>query len=166
MEVQILKISLIVAMDKHRVIGQNNDIPWRLPREWKYVKETTMGKTIIMGRKNYESIGRALPGRRNIILTHNKEYSINGCEIAHSIKEVFDLCEKNEEIFIFGGEQIYKLFMPYITKMYITKIDYAFKGDTYFPEVDYSLWNETSVHKGVTDEKNPYEYYFHIYERK
>jgi dihydrofolate reductase (trimethoprim resistance protein) len=160
-----IKISLIVAMDKNRVIGKDNDLPWRLPKEFEYVKKTTMGHTIIMGRKNFESIGRALPGRKNVILTRDKTFSFEGCIIAHSIRDVFDLCKNDEEVFIFGGEQIYEMFLPYVEKMYITKIDYAFEGDTFFPEVNYEEWNEVSVEQGITDEKNPYKYHYHVYEK-
>lgn len=159
-------ISLIAALDHNMVIGKNNDIPWRLPKEWEYVKKTTMGHPIIMGRKNFESIGRALPGRRNIILTRDKGYSAEGCEVVHSIEDIFTSCENEGEVFIFGGEQIYTLFLPYVDKMYITKIHYEFDGDTFFPEINFENWNEVSVEKGTTDEKNPYIYYFHIYERK
>jgi dihydrofolate reductase (trimethoprim resistance protein) len=161
-----LKISLIAAMDENRVIGKDNDIPWRIPKDWEYVKDVTQGHPIILGRKNLESIGRALPNRRNIILTRDESYTFQGCEIAHSIDEVFELCQHEKEIFIFGGEQIYELFLPYVEKMYITKIHHAFEGDTFFPKIDYSEWNEVSVTKGITDEKNPYVYYFHVYERK
>lgn len=161
-----MKVSLIAAMDNNRVLGKENDIPWRIPKDWEYVKNTTEGYPIILGRKNLESIGRALPGRRNIILTRDKGFSYNGCEIVHSIEEVFELCSNEEKIFIFGGEQIYKLFLPYVEKMYITKIHCEFEGDTFFPEVNYKEWSEVSVTQGITDEKNPYTYYFHIYERK
>ena len=160
-----IKVSLIVAMDKNRVIGKDNDLPWRLPKEFEYVKKTTMGHTLVMGRKNFESIGRVLPGRKNVILTRDKDFSFEGCVIAHSIKEVFELCKNDEEIFIFGGEQIYEMFLPYVEKMYITKIDYAFEGDTFFPEVNYEEWDEVSVKLGTTDEKNPYTYHFHVYEK-
>jgi dihydrofolate reductase (trimethoprim resistance protein) len=102
-----MKVSLIVAMDKNRVIGKENDIPWRIPFDWEHVKNTTKGYSIILGRKNLESIGRALPDRRNIILTRDKDYNFGGCEIAHSIEDVFELSKGEEEIFIFGGEQIY-----------------------------------------------------------
>jgi dihydrofolate reductase len=85
--------------------------------------------------------------------------------MAHSIKEVFDLCQNEEKIFIFGGEQIYKLFMPQVKKMYITKIHHEFEGDTYFPVIDFREWKEVYVEKGITDKKNPYTYFFHIYER-
>ncbi|WP_100406972.1 DfrD/DfrG/DfrK family trimethoprim-resistant dihydrofolate reductase [Bacillus solitudinis] len=159
-------ISLIVAMDKNRVIGKENDIPWRIPEDWKYVKNTTKGCPIIMGRKNLESIGRALPERRNIILTRDKDFNFDCCEIAHSIEDVFDLCKEEDEVFIFGGEQIYNKFLPYVEKIYITKIHHEFEGDTFFPEVNFDEWKEVSVEKGVRNEKNPYDYYFHIYRRK
>lgn len=160
-----LIISIIAAMDKNRVIGIGNQLPWRLPKELQYVKNTTIGHPIIMGRKNFESIGRALPKRRNVIITRDKNFSVEGCEIAYSMEDVFELCKNEKEIFIFGGEQIYKLFLPYADKLYITKIHHEFEGDTYFPEVNLEQWNEISVQKGITDEENPYTYYFHIYEK-
>ena len=158
-------VSIIVAMDINRVIGKDNQLPWRLPRELQYVKKTTMGHPIILGRKNYESIGRPLPGRRNIILTRDENFSAEGCEIAHSIEEVYKLCENEEEIFIFGGEQIYKLFLEDTDKLYVTVIHHEFEGDTFFPEIDWTKWKEVFVEQGITDEKNPYEYYYHVYDR-
>ncbi|MEC0268866.1 dihydrofolate reductase [Paenibacillus anseongense] len=160
-----MEIYLIAAMDKNRVIGKDNDIPWRIPNDWRYVNKITKGHTIVLGRRNFESIGKVLPDRRNIILSRDTELNIEGCEMAHSIQKVFDLCQNEEKIFIFGGEQIYKLFMPYVKKMYVTKIHYEFEGDTFFPEIDFSEWKEISVEKGITDSKNPYTYFFHIYER-
>jgi len=158
-------VSIIVAMDINRVIGKENQLPWRLPRELQYVKKTTMGHPIILGRKNYESIGRPLPGRRNIILTRDENFSPEGCEIAHSVEEVYKLCENEEEIFIFGGEQIYKLFLEDTDKLYVTVIHHEFEGDTFFPEIDWTKWKEIFVEQGITDEKNPYEYYYHVFER-
>jgi len=158
-------VSIIVAMDINRVIGKENQLPWRLPRELQYVKKTTMGHPIILGRKNYESIGRPLPGRRNIILTRDENFSAEGCEIAHSVEEVYKLCENEEEIFIFGGEQIYKLFLEDTDKLYVTVIHHEFEGDTFFPEIDWTKWKEIFVEQGITDEKNPYEYYYHVFER-
>lgn len=161
-----MKVSLIVAMDKNRVIGKDNDIPWRIPNDWQYVKKMTTGHSIILGRKNFESIGRALPNRRNIVLTRDLNFSFPGCEIAHSKEEALALCENEAEIFIFGGEEIYKMFLPDVEKMYITKIDHAFVGDTFFPEVDFAEWNEVSVEKGMKNDANPYDYYFHVYEKE
>lgn len=146
-------ISFMVAMDENRVIGKDNKLPWHLPSELQYVKKTTMGHPLIMGRKNYEAIGRPLPGRRNIIVTRNGEYHVEGCEVTHSAEEVFELCQDEEEIFIFGGAQIYDLFLPYVEKLYITKIHHAFDGDTFFPEIDMTDWKEVFVEKGLTDEK-------------
>ena len=161
-----MKVSLIVAMDENGVIGKENDIPWRIPKDWEYVKNTTKGHSIILGRRNLESIGRALSKRRNIVLTRDKGFTFNGCEIAHSTEDVFELCKNEEEIFIFGGEQIYNLFLPYTNKMYITKIHHKFEGDTFFPDVNYDEWNEVSIKKGIMDDENRYNYYFHVYERK
>ncbi|MFS1511474.1 dihydrofolate reductase [Chengkuizengella sp. SCS-71B] len=160
-----MKISLIVAMGKNRVIGRENDIPWRLPRDWQYVKDITLGHPIILGRKNFESIGKALSKRRNIVLTRDRKLSYGGCEMAHSVQDVLDLCKDESEIFIFGGEEIYKLFLPKVEKMYITKIHEEFEGDTFFPEVNLNEWEEVSFKKGITDNKNPYQYDFHVYER-
>lgn len=158
-------ISLIVAMDKNRVIGYENDIPWRIPNDWAYVRETTEGSTLIMGRKNFETIGRALPNRRTIILTRDEEYAFEGCETAHSVEHALEM-SAGEKVFIFGGEQVYKLFMPMVNKMYITEIDGEFKGDTYFPGVDIAEWEEESAVKGVKDKENPHEHIFHVYNRK
>lgn len=160
-----LKISLIVAMDQNRVIGKENDIPWRIPSDWEYVKKITTGSTIILGRKNFDSIGRPLPNRRNIILTRDNQLTLSDCEIAHSLIEVFELCKKEKEVFIFGGEQIYQMFLPYVEKLYITKIHHEFEGDTFFPSINFDEWKEISVEKGVMNTKNPYHYYFHVYEK-
>ena len=153
-------------MDMNRVIGKDNDIPWRIPRDLEYVKSTTSGHPIILGRRNFQSIGEVLPDRRNIILTRDKDFYFEGCEIAHSVEDVFKLTENEEEIFIFGGEQIYDMFLPYVVKMYVTKIHHEFEGDTFFPVVNFDEWKEVSVVKGIKDAKNPYDYFFHIYERK
>lgn len=161
-----MKFSIIVAMDKNRVIGKKNDIPWRIPNDWEYVKNTTKGHTIILGRKNFESIGRVLPNRSNIILTRDTNFTYKECEIVHSLRDVFELCKKRKEIFIFGGEQIYNMFLPYVEKIYITKIHHEFEGDTFFPEVNFDEWKEVSVEKGILNAKNPYNYYFHVYERE
>lgn len=101
-----MKVSLIAAMDQNRVIGKDNDIPWRLPRDWEHVKQITSGHSIIMGRKNFQSIGKALSRRRNIVLSRDRALVYDGCEMAHSIEEVFNLCKNEDEIFIFGGEEV------------------------------------------------------------
>lgn len=161
-----MAISLIVAMDENGVIGHNNSLPWKLPRDLQHVKELTEGSTIVLGRKNFESIGRALPDRRNIILTRNKEFIAKDCEIFYSKEEILQAIEDDQNVFIFGGEEIYKIFMEYVEVIYVTRILHSFEGDTYFPEVDWDQWYKVLEQKGITDEKNIYEHTFFIYEKK
>lgn len=157
--------SIIVAMDQNRVIGYKNQLPWRLPKDLEYVRKTTWGHPIVMGRKNFESIGKPLPGRKNIVLTRNRDYRAEGCHVVHSVEDVFRLCDSEEEVFIFGGAEIYRLFFPYVNRLYITKIFHAFEGDTFFPEYREEEWIEVFRQKGVKDKENPYDYVFMIYER-
>lgn len=111
-----MKISLIAAMDSNRVIGKANDIPWRIPKDWEFVKKITMGHSIVLGRKNLESIGRALPNRRNIVLTRDKSFTFDGCEMAYSIEDVFRLCEDDEELFILVGNRFTRCFCLMLRK--------------------------------------------------
>ncbi|MER1987552.1 MAG: dihydrofolate reductase [Solibacillus sp.] len=129
-------ISLIVAHDKNRVIGYENDMPWHLPGDLQYFKEMTMGKPILMGRKTFESIGRPLPGRRNIVITRNDAYDAEGIETAPSLEAALALVRDAEEIMVIGGEQIFTQALPLAEKLYITLIDHEFVGDTYFPAYD------------------------------
>jgi dihydrofolate reductase len=161
-------LKLIVAMDNNRVIGHDNQLPWLLPNDLQHVKSITMGGTLIMGRKNYESIGRSLPGRQTIVLTRgNSEIKSkdNNYITANTIQDVLDLCAGKDNVFVFGGEQIYQLFMPYVDTMHITRIHQEFKGDTYFPEVDMSQWELVSEEAGKIDEKNIYPHTFYKYKR-
>lgn len=160
-------ISLLVAMDKNRLIGKDNQLPWHLPADLAYFKKVTMGHPIIMGRKTFESIGRPLPGRTNIILTRNQNYEIEGCEVMRSIDDVKKMDEKmNEELFVIGGAEIFKEVLPFADRLYITKIEEVFEGDAFFPEINDNEWEEISVTQGVTDEKNPYRYAYHVYGRR
>ncbi|TDB50315.1 MULTISPECIES: dihydrofolate reductase [Bacillaceae] len=157
-------ISLIVAMDNNRLIGKENDLPWRLPADLQYFKQTTTGHTIVMGRKTFESIGKPLPNRRNVILTGNKDYHHEGVKVIHSVDDLISL-EEESELFVIGGATVYEQTMNVATRLYVTHIEEAFEGDTYFPEIDSSVWKEVSKKQGVKDEKNPYVYYFTVYER-
>lgn len=157
-------ISLIVAMDNNRLIGKENDLPWRLPADLQYFKQTTMGHTIVMGRKTFESIGKPLPNRRNVILTGNKDYHHEGVKVIHSVDDLMSL-EEESELFVIGGATVYEQTMNVVTRLYVTHIEEAFEGDTYFPEIDSSVWKEVSKKQGIKDEKNPYVYYFTVYER-
>ncbi len=157
-------ISLIVAHDKNRVIGYENKMPWHLPGELKYFKDTTMGKPMIMGRKTFESIGRPLPGRRNIIVTRNNEYSVEGIEIANSIDEALELAGDVEEVMVIGGEEIFKLVLPVADRLYITHIEHEFEGDTFFP-IYGDEWKLVSCSDPV-DSTQGYTFKYCIYDRK
>ena len=155
-------ISLIVALDKNRVIGLNNAMPWHLPGELQYFKETTMGKPIIMGRKTFESIGRPLPGRRNIVITRNPQYDAEGIELAYSLEEAIKLAGDVEEIMIIGGQQIFTESLPLADRLYITEIDHEFEGDTFFPE--YEGWQKVSCQEPIQT-PDGYTFQYCIYEK-
>lgn len=157
-------ISLIVAMGKNRVIGLDNKMPWHLPADLAYFKKVTTGHAIIMGRKTFESIGRPLPNRTNIVLTRDKNLLIEGCQIIDSVEEALKLAE-NEMIFVIGGSEIYKQFLPFANKIFITKINENFTGDTFFPELS-DDWQQTSSEKHIPDVKNKYEYEFQVFQKK
>lgn len=127
-------IKLIAALSKNQKIGQNNQMPWHIPKDLEYFKRVTNGHPILMGRKTFESIGRPLPNRRNIILTQNKAYKVEGVEVIHSFKEALFLCQNLNEVFIIGGGEIYSLFLPYADELYLTLIHQSVEGDTNFPD--------------------------------
>mgnify|MGYP001587683861 CR=1 FL=1 len=160
-------ISLIAAIGKNNELGKENDLLWRLPADQKFFRETTSLHAIIMGRKTFESIGRPLPNRRNVIITRDVNYKKAGVEIVHSLAAVLDLFpDQKEEIFIIGGAEIYKQAMPIADKLYITHIDAEDKkAEVFFPEIAPMFWNEVSCKKHKKDEKNPFNYTFSIYEK-
>lgn len=155
-------ISLIVAHDKNRVIGYENKMPWHLPGDLQYFKDMTMGKPIIMGRKTFESIGRPLPGRRNIVITRNDAYSAQGIETVSSLDAALALVKDVPEIMIIGGAQIFEQAMPMADKLYVTLIDQEFKGDTYFPR--YDGWRLTSSQQAI-DSGAGYSFRYCIFEK-
>lgn len=157
-------ISMMVAIGKNRVIGRNNKLPWHLPADLAYFKKTTTGHTVIMGRKTFESIGKPLPNRRNVVITRNKDYKAEECIVCHTIEEAQRLCS-NEEAFVIGGADIFSEFLPFADRLYITFIEEAFEGDIFFPEIDYSDWVLVSKVLGERNERNPYSYYFAVYDR-
>lgn len=162
-----MSISLIAAMDRNGVIGKDNKLPWSLPNDLRYFKRVTEGNIVVMGRKCYESIGHALPGRTNIVLTTDPNYYARDCYIYHSIEDFMSdyklHSEKDDEVFIIGGSEIYKQFLPHADKLYITKIDHEFEGDTFFPEIDPDTWIEIGSVTGRRDEYNLYPHSFHVY---
>ncbi|MED0679893.1 dihydrofolate reductase [Aneurinibacillus thermoaerophilus] len=158
-------ISIVVAMDQNRVIGKENKLPWHLPADLAHFKSLTMGHVIVMGRKTYESIGRPLPGRTNVILTKNPDYQAEGCVVLHSVEEVLSRFSE-DPIDVIGGTQIITLFLPLADTLYLTLIKASFPGDTYLPTIDMSEWELISKRKGVKDAKNPYDYYFLTYKKR
>lgn len=157
-------ISLIVAMDEAGVIGKDNKMPWHLPADLKYFKRTTLGHPVLMGRKTYESIGRPLPERRNIVLTRQEEYAAPGCDVIHSVEEI--ALHEGEDLFVIGGAEIFQMLLPKTDRLYLTRIHERFAGDTYFPSLDLSEWTLLSETKGTVDEKNPHPHTFLVYEKR
>lgn len=158
-------ISLIAAVANNGVIGNGNTLLWKLPADMKRFRALTIGKPVIMGRKTYESIGRPLPERMNIILTRDKGYHKDGCEIAYSPEEALQRCAGREEAMVIGGGEIYKLFLPRANRIYLTLVDHHFDGDTYFPKLPKAEWQEISRESHGPDERNPYSYSFVVWER-
>ncbi len=138
------KLSIIVAMSSNRVIGVNNSLPWHLSEDLKHFKTLTTGHTIIMGRKTYESIGKPLPNRRNIVISRNLNAFYGGVEVVHSLEDAFSTSSNDEEVFIIGGSNIYEQSLHLVEHLYITEIKKAFEGDAFFPEIDKSLWIESA----------------------
>ena len=158
-------ISFIVAMDENQVIGTNNSLPWHIPDDLKRFKRITLGHPIVMGRKTFESIGRPLPGRENIILTTNSNFQPEGCTVCNSFKELQSyLTNFEEEVFVIGGAKIFQLFLPYVTKMYITKINHSFPGDVFFPKVNWNEFRLISREEGP-NEATGFDYEYLLYER-
>ncbi|MBU90096.1 type 3 dihydrofolate reductase [Candidatus Woesearchaeota archaeon] len=161
-------LSIIAAIGKNKVIGKDNDLPWGrgLPADMKHFKELTAGKPVLMGRKTFESIGKPLPNRINIIITRDENYKAEGCIVVHSIDEAVKAAGNAEEVMVIGGSQIYKEFLPRANKMYLTIVDADFEGDTYFPEYKVEDWKETAYEEHERDAENPYNYTFLVLTRK
>ncbi len=158
-------LSMIVAHADNRIIGKDNDMPWHLPADLAYFKKTTLGKPVIMGRKTYESIGRPLPGRQNIVISRDDQYQADGIETVTSVEQALALVSDVDEIMVIGGGAIYQHCLPAAQRLYITHIDAAIDGDTQFPAYE-NEWQKVSSEVRGADEKNKYELDFCIYERK
>lgn len=161
-------LSIIVAMDKNRLIGKDNDIPWHIPHDLKHFKNTTTGHTIIMGRKTYESLPKPLPNRPHIVITSDKNYTTHKeVKIVHSIEDAILAAPDNEEVFVVGGAKIYEQFLDKVNKLYLTFIDHAFEGDTYFPEIDFSQWELIfEEHHQTDDKENHIHFTYKNFQRK
>ncbi|MFC0213966.1 dihydrofolate reductase [Paenibacillus chartarius] len=162
-----MTIAMLLAMDRNNGIGIDNKLPWRLPADMAYFRKVTKGRTVLMGRKTHESIGKPLPNRLNVIVTRDPSYKAEGCVVEHSLEEALRRHNPaDDELIVIGGAEICKAAMPYTDKLYITHIYHEFAADTFFPEIEASVWEVTSREPGVKDEENPYDYEFVVYERK
>ncbi|WP_283788557.1 type 3 dihydrofolate reductase [Bermanella sp. WJH001] len=166
-----MKLALIAAYAQNRVVGIDNKLPWHLPEDLKYFKRCTSGKAIIMGRKTYESIGRPLPNRTNIVITRNPAFKADGVKVVTSLNDAIELAaavnEVNgvDEIMVIGGAAIYELTLPMADRLYLTHVHAQVEGDAYFPEVDFSNWREVERADYASSETNPYDYSFVVYDK-
>lgn len=166
-----MKLALIAAYAQNRVVGIDNKLPWHLPEDLKYFKRCTSGKAIIMGRKTYESIGRPLPNRTNIVITRNPAFKADGVKVVTSLNDAIELAAAvNEvsgvdEIMVIGGAAIYELTLPMADRLYLTHVHAQVEGDAYFPEVDFSNWREVERADYASSETNPYDYSFVVYDK-
>ncbi len=166
MKKNLPRINVIVAMAHHRAIGYRNTLPWRLPEDLQYFKRTTLGHPIIMGRNTYESIGRPLPGRRNIVVSRQPDYTAPGCEVAHSLPEALRLCADQEDIFVIGGAQLYAQALPLTDRLYVTEIDLEVKeADAFFPPFDPLALQETQRASFQAAAPNDFRFSFVLYEK-
>lgn len=152
-------ISFVVAKSKNNVIGKNNKLPWHLPADLQHFKNLTMNKPVIMGRKTFDSIGKPLPNRRNIIISRNKHFIAKGCEIFSSIDDALNAVKNEPEVMIIGGENIFSQTLNKANRIYLTVIDAEFDGDTFFPALN-NQWKLISEEKHLSDEKNQLAYRF------
>ncbi|MBR3163328.1 MAG: dihydrofolate reductase [Clostridia bacterium] len=160
-------LSIIVAKAKNNIIGKDNNLIWHLPEDLKRFKQITTGHTIIMGRKTFESLGRVLPNRFHVVLCNDMKMDVNNenVEVLEDISMLDKYINSKEESFVIGGATMYKLLMPYCTKMYITEIEKDFEGDVSFPEIDKNIWKEVSREKGPKDGINDFNYEYVVYEK-
>lgn len=158
-------LSLIVAMAENHVIGRDNALPWRLPADLRHFRHITMGHPIIMGRKNFESIGRPLPGRTNIVVTRAKDFNAPGCLVVHSVDEALAAANTDPEPFIIGGAELYAQTLEQVQKIYLTLVHAAIPGDVRFPALQWDAWREKSRERHASDAEHPFAYSFVTLER-
>ena len=163
-----MKISMIAAMAHDRVIGKDNQMPWHLPADLAHFKRVTLGKPVLMGRKTFESIGRPLPGRRNLVISRNPGYQAEGIEVVGSVEAARALLASSavEELMVIGGGHLYAEMLPSADRLYLTQIDLAVEGDTRFPAFDDGQWQRIDCESHPADEKNPHPYLFETWQRR
>jgi len=160
------RINFIVAMANNRTIGLDNQMPWHMPADLKHFKAITLSHPVIMGRKTYQSIGKALPGRQNIVVTRDTGFNLPDAEVVHDLQSAIDACGDVPEIMIIGGANIYQQLLTEAERLYLTMIDLDIEGDTFFPDWQGLGFEKISSEQHQPDEKNPYPYRFETYDRK
>jgi dihydrofolate reductase len=163
--IRLMTLSIIVAIAQNRAIGKNNQLLWHLPADLKHFKQITSGHTVIMGRKTYDSIGKPLPNRRNIVITR-QTLQIFGCEVVQSLPDALALCNNEPEVFIIGGARIYEQALPLTHRIYLTEVEQDFEGDAFFPALNLAEWTELTREHHIPDEKNNLPYTFITLERR
>jgi dihydrofolate reductase len=158
-------VSIIVAIAQNNVIGANNQLIWHISEDLKRFKALTTGHCVVMGRKTFESIGKPLPNRTNIVVSRNRELIIDGCIVVSSLEEAISVCENEEESFVIGGGELYRQALPIASKLYLTIVHKNFEGDTFFPEIDFNQWHEVHREKRKPTDTDGLEYTFVNYER-
>lgn len=159
-------LNILVAAAQNNAIGKDNRLLWHLPADLKHFKQLSLGHTVIMGRKTYDSIGKPLPNRRNIVVTRQSNLHIPGCEVVHSLQHALDACRNNGEIFIIGGGDIYRQAMDICDTIFITRVHHPFEADAYFPAIDLDIWVEKEREDHPADEKHDFAYSFMVYVKK
>lgn len=160
-------LSIVVAKAKNNIIGKEDKLVWHLPADLQHFKELTTGHVIIMGRKTFESLGKVLPNRKHIVFSQNPDFKVKdeNVQVVHSMLEIQEYIENEEENFVIGGAMIYNLLMPHVTKMYVTEIKEEFEGDCFFPRINPEIWKEITREKGPRNEENNLDYDYVTYER-
>jgi dihydrofolate reductase len=161
-----LIVSLIAAMAENRVIGRDNALPWRLPSDMKHFKELTIGHTVIMGRKTYDSMGQPLMERRNVVISRDPGLTYDGAEVVSSLEDALGLAAGEDEVFVAGGAEIYRLALPRADRIYLTVVHTAVEGDTHFPEFDMAEWQLAEDVRHESDERHHYGFSFRLYHRR
>lgn len=159
-------ISIIVATSMNNVIGAHGKLPWRLPDDLKRFKRLTMGKPIVMGRLTWESIGRPLPGRQNIVLTRRADFAAQGCDVVPSPADAIVVAADSAEIMIIGGGQVYELFLPQAGRLYLTRVHAEIDGDAFFPEIKEDIWRLIDCEAHEANDSNEFAFDFKTYERR
>ncbi len=161
-----MKISIIAAMTDDGVIGIENRLPWNLPADMKWFRQQTLGKPVLMGRKTYDSIGKPLPGRRNIIISRDSTLTLEGCEVVNTIETALERCSTVDEVMIIGGASFYQQTLPQADLLYLTLVHANIKGDAYFPPLNPTEWHEIARIDHPADAQNCFSYSFTVLERK